>query len=124
MHRSRVDGIFIDHPAESFDAAVTFWAAATGRKPADGPDPYRPLGAFGGDMVIEVQRLEDATPPRVHLDVATDDIDAEADRLERLGATRVRRIGDYWQMRDPGGLVFCVIGPHTDDFVDTATEWR
>lgn len=123
MHRSRIDGIFLDHPADSFSAAVAFWAEATGRTPATN-DPYRPLGVFSGDMVVAVQRLADGTPPRVHLDIATDDVDAEADRLGRLGATRLRRLGGYWQMRDPGGLVFCVIGPHTDDFAATAVTWR
>lgn len=124
MHRSRIDGIFIDHPADSFGAAVEFWARATGREPGAAADPYRSLGVFSGDTVIEAQRLDDATPPRVHLDIATDDIEAEVERLERFGATRLRQIGDYWQMRDPGGLVFCVIGPHTDDFADTAVTWR
>ncbi|HEY1488605.1 MAG TPA: VOC family protein [Micromonosporaceae bacterium] len=122
MHHSRIDGIFIDHPADSFGPAVAFWSAATGRTAAS-HDPYRPLGIFGGDTVIEVQRLDDATPPRVHLDVATDDINAEVDRLERHGAVRSAQIGDYWQMRDPGGLAFCVIGPHTDDFAETAVRW-
>lgn len=124
MHRSRIDGIFIDHPAGSVDAASAFWGAATGRTPAATDDPYRSLGRFGGDMVVEVQRLDDTTPPRVHLDIATDDIEAEVQRLERLGAIRLQQIGDYWQMRDPGGLVFCVIGPHTDDFADTAITLR
>lgn len=123
MHKSRIDGIFIDQPPESFDASVEFWAAATGRSPQT-DDPYRSFGTFGGDMVIEAQRVGESTPPRVHLDVATDDIDAEVRRLEQLGATQLRECDRYWQMRDPGGLVFCVISPHTDDFADTASTWE
>jgi hypothetical protein len=30
-------------------------------------------------------------------------------RLERLGAERVRKVQSWWVMRDPAGLVFCVL---------------
>ncbi|HEY9289842.1 MAG TPA: VOC family protein [Microlunatus sp.] len=124
MHKSRIGGIFIDHPAASIEASRAFWASATGR---DGTqdDPYFSLGTFNGEIVVELQRLEDESGPRVHLDVDTDDVDAEADRLEALGAKRLRSCdgGRYWQMVDPGGLVFCVIPPHTDDFDEQATQW-
>jgi hypothetical protein len=70
-----------------------------------------------------MQRVGDPTPSRVHLDVATDDIGAELQRLEGLGATRLHKCDRYWQMRDPGGLVFCVISPHTDGFAETAVSW-
>jgi hypothetical protein len=42
---------------------------------------------------------------RMHLDIETDDIDAEVRRLEALGATRwdhqQERGFDFWVMRDP-----------------------
>jgi hypothetical protein len=62
----------------------------------------------------------------VHLDIDTDDVPAEVARLETLGATRIADYDDgrYCQMRDPGGLVFCVIPPHTPDFTETATTWE
>jgi hypothetical protein len=127
MHKSRIGGIFIDHPAKSFEASLAFWAAATGREPGDGGDDgtYRSLGLSGGDVVVELQRLDDDTEPRVHLDVDTDDVDAEVARLEALGAKRLQSCDDgrYWQMVDPGGLVFCVIPPHTPDFDQQATQW-
>jgi hypothetical protein len=124
MHRSRIGGIFIDHPAEAFDASRRFWAAAMGRQVEEN-GPYSSLGVFDGDVVVELQRLDDDTPPRVRLDVDTDDVEAEAARLEALGARRLRSYdhGRYWQMVDPGGLVFCVITPHTSDFDEKATRW-
>ncbi|MBM7790295.1 VOC family protein [Tenggerimyces flavus] len=124
MHKSRIGGVFIDHPARSFEASLAFWAAAMGREPEDG-DPYRSLGWFDGEVVVELQRLDDDTGPRVHLDIDTDDVEAEVHRLEALGAKRLKSYhdGSYWQMVDPGGLVFCVISPHTPDFDDQATEW-
>lgn len=128
MHKSRIGGVFIDHPAQSFDASLTFWSAATGREVepnAAADDPYRSLGLFGGNVVVELQKIGDKSPPRIHLDIDTDDVDAEVQRLEKLGATRLQCCdeGRYWQMVDPGGLVFCVIPPHTPDFDEKATTW-
>jgi hypothetical protein len=128
MHKSRIGGLFIDHPASSFQASLSFWAAAVGRDaqpPSSADDPYRSLGLFGGELLVDLQQLDDESPPRVHLDVDTDDVEAEVRRLEALGATRLRRGdgGRYWQMTDPGGLVFCVIPPHTPDFDEQANTW-
>ncbi|MGA8115622.1 MAG: VOC family protein [Actinocatenispora sp.] len=128
MHKSRIGGMFIDHPPAAFEASLRFWLAATGREP--GPDkgqndPYHSLGVFGGDVVVMLQRVGEGTTPRVHLDIDTDDVEAEVRRLEALGARRLESQDDgrFWQMVDPGGLVFCVIPPHTDDFDEQATVW-
>jgi hypothetical protein len=128
MHKSRIGGIFIDHPASSFEASLRFWLAATGRElepGAEQEDPYRSLGLFSGDVLVELQRVGDGTGPRVHLDIDTDDVEAEVQRLEALGAKRLQSQDDgrFWQMVDPGGLVFCVIPPHTPDFDEQATVW-
>jgi hypothetical protein len=45
----------------------------------------------------------------VHLDIETDDVDAEAARLERLGARRVEKIKTWWVMEAPSGHRFCVV---------------
>ncbi len=123
MHKSRIGGIFIDHPVSSFARSRVFWAAAMGRTPADNEE-YSSLGRYSGEVVVELQRLDD-TEPRVHIDIDTDDVEAEVRRLEALGAKRLRSYhnGSYWQMVDPGGLVFCVIPPHTPDFDEHATQW-
>jgi len=55
-----------------------------------------------------IQRLGDG-PARVHLDIHTDDLDAEVARLEALGAKRVQFVHSWWILRDPAGLVFCVV---------------
>jgi hypothetical protein len=126
MHRSRIGALFIDHPASSFDTSVRFWAAATGREPnteKPAKPPYTSLGYTHGDLLVELQRTGEGTPPRVHLDIDTDDVEAEVQRLEGLGAKRLEQQGDFWQMIDPGGLVFCVIPPHTPDFAEQATVW-
>ncbi len=129
MHRSRIGGIFIDHPAASFAASLAFWAAAMGVDPesvSDEDDPFRSLGRFDGQMVIELQRVGDGAAPRVHLDIDTDDVEAEVARLEALGARKLKAgdNGRFWQMVDPGGIVFCVIPPHTPDFAEQAKVWE
>jgi hypothetical protein len=48
-------------------------------------------------------------PSRVHLDIKTDDVEAEVQRLERLGATRVKKGKYWWVLEAPSGHRFCVI---------------
>jgi glyoxalase superfamily protein len=126
MHKSRIGAIFIDQPPSTFAASVAFWAAAMGRVPDEGRAPHPPyisLGRYQGELAVDLQRLDDESPARLHLDVDTDDVEAEVSRLEALGATRVKQFDGYWQMVDPGGMVFCVIPPHTPDFAEHATTW-
>ena len=60
-----------------------------------------------GKLHIEVQKV--AHPSRVHLDIESDDIDAEADRLETLGAKRIGFVRRWWVMEAPTGQRFCVV---------------
>lgn len=122
MHRSRLTAIAIDVPAGSVAATTDFWAGALGRRVTPSQDgTYRNLGRVAG-LDVFVQRLGEGDA-RVHLDVETDDVDAEVARLESLGATRVEPVSGWWVMRDPGGLPFCVVPPQTDDFPGDATTW-
>jgi hypothetical protein len=45
----------------------------------------------------------------VHLDIHTDNLTAEVARREALGAERVQQVHSWQVMRDPAGLLFCVI---------------
>ena len=121
MHRSRIGIVLIDHPGEHHDDALAFWAGVQGVPPVvDGP--YAGVGEVGS-LNLEVQRLENG-PPRVHLDIETDDIRAEVARLTALGATVVDDRDRYVIMADPGGVVFCVVGIQTGDrFLEDAQEW-
>ena len=121
MHRSRIGIVLVDHSGEHHDAALAFWSGVQGVRPV--PDgPYASVGAIGS-LNLEVQRLEEG-PPRVHLDIASDDIPAEVARLEDLGASGVERRDGYVIMADPGGVVFCVVGIQTGDrFEEDAREW-
>jgi hypothetical protein len=124
MHRSRIGVVLIDHPATSYDRATAFWGAAAGVTPEPVPgEPYSSLGHLG-DVELATQHLDDSSPPRVHLDVESDDVEAEVRRLEELGAALTERRGGYAIMADPGGLVFCVVPVQSADSFDrAATLW-
>jgi hypothetical protein len=110
-HFSRVAMIVIDVPDEGHDEELAFWDTATGAKlTLVGKFPEYHGGRLPGanGAALLVQRLGDG-PARVHLDIHTDDLDAEVARLEQAGATRVQEAHGWWIMRDPAGLVFCVV---------------
>ena len=108
-HYSCVLKVVIDAPPELHDQELAFWQGALGQEL---PEIYSAEyhGAFlrGTGMMLLMQRLESGAP-RVHLDIHTDDLDAEVARLERLGAKRVQKVQTWWVMRDPAGLLFCVL---------------
>ena len=108
-HYSRVLKVVIDAPPTLHDQELAFWQGALGQEM---PEIYSAEyhGAFlrGNDLMLLMQRLESGAP-RVHLDIHTDDLDAEVARLERIGAKRVQKVQAWWVMRDPAGLLFCVL---------------
>ena len=125
MHRSRLAAIGIDCPSDVHLATARFWSGAL-RPDAPAPDsppdedPYSLAGHVAGREVF-VQRIDG--PARVHLDIETDDVEAEVARLEALGATRVRSVSTWWVMQDPSGQPFCVVRPQTADFPGDAATW-
>ena len=111
-HRSRLSGFIIDCNTGDLDAAADFWARALGctvvdRNAGDDTADYQMLGDTPAYLHIEVQKV--AHPSRVHLDIETDDVDAEADRLEKLGAKRIGFVKRWWVMEAPTGQRFCVV---------------
>jgi hypothetical protein len=61
---------------------------------------------------------------RVHLDIETDDVEAEAQRLEALGARRREMIEGWWVMEDPCGNEFCVVPVQAEDFPKHTRAWE
>ncbi|TDT14552.1 hypothetical protein BDK89_0107 [Ilumatobacter fluminis] len=122
-HRSRLFVAVIDVPADDHADETAFWGAATGH-------PMRELDSpeFHGTRLTEhsallVQRLDDGDA-RIHLDIHTDDLDAEVERLEGLGARVVRRHDEWTVLTDPAGLEFCVvIDPPGTLNDDNSTVW-
>ena len=107
MHRSRLAGIIIDCENANLPEAASFWSAALGM-PSAGQEPnYIGLDGSARDVTVEVQSVKH--PSRVHLDIESDDVEAEAKRLEALGAKRVEKIKTWVVLEAPTGQRFCVI---------------
>ena len=109
-HYSRLSKIVIDVPAADHDRELAFWSGATGLPLAryDRHPEYHGAELHGQELGLLIQRLGDG-PARVHLDIHTDDPAAETARLEKLGAELVEQVHQWWIMRDPAGLLFCVV---------------
>lgn len=126
MHRSRLSQVLIDVAPEDFDATTAFWSGALGRpaRPNQNHPEYTALGeASPSGVAVYLQRLADGDS-RVHLDLDTDDLPAEVARLEQLGARRVEVIEGWQVMRDPAGLVFCVLPVDQGSLDDTDARVR
>lgn len=109
-HYSRLVKVVIDAPPELHDQELAFWEGALGQElPQIYSAEYHGAMLHGHDHLMLLMQRLDSGEPRVHLDIHTDDLDAEVARLERLGAKRVREVGGWWVLRDPAGLLFCVL---------------
>jgi predicted enzyme related to lactoylglutathione lyase len=130
-HRSRLCHFVID--VDDLDQGVVFWSAVLDAKEeslSEASQPvYRRLRLPDSDIRILLQRTEDpkTAKERMHLDLETDDIEAEIQRLEALGATRwdhqQERGYDFWVLRDPWGNEFCVLEPNFPELLDRRTPW-
>jgi predicted enzyme related to lactoylglutathione lyase len=126
MHRSRIGLVLIDHPEEDWEEALSFWGGVKGVIPVPGDEDmpeYRTLGKLGS-VAVWSQRTGSGTPPRVHLDIETDDVPAEVARVVALGANVLEQRKGYTILEDPAGMVFCVVPVQTaDDFEREALTW-
>ena len=125
-HRSRLAGFIIDCNTGDLDAAADFWSQALGcsiadRDAGDGTAQYQQFGDTPGELHIEVQKV--AHPSRVHLDIESDDVDAEAERLEKLGAKKIAFVKRWWVMEAPTGQRFCVVRMKHPERGAPANEW-
>jgi hypothetical protein len=124
MHRSRLHVVLIDSPADCAEAEVAFWSAALGSAPEpEAGTPFTSLSPLGSEgHLIAHQRLENGAA-RIHLDIETDDTQAEVRRLEGLGAVRIGEHDGCVHMRDPAELVFCVVPVQSGEFEQHAKVW-
>ena len=125
MHRSRLAAILIDCAEADYDSGIEFWSRALGRPTIPEDERYTNLrGRVGGEggVIVGLQRV-----PReqraTHLDIETDDVEAEVARLEQLGARVKARIGRHVVMLAPTDHAFCVVPVFRADFPARAVEW-
>jgi predicted enzyme related to lactoylglutathione lyase len=125
MHKSRLAGFIIDCQTEELDAATRFWGAALGLQAEPATQAaealYRRLKTAPDELHIEVQQVRHES--RVHLDIETDDIEAEARRLEALGARRIANVHTWVVMQAPTGQRFCIVRVQRSDFDAHANVW-
>jgi predicted enzyme related to lactoylglutathione lyase len=99
-----------------------FWEAALDYvRRVDDSDDFvllRPKDGAGPNVSLDRVRSTLQVPPRIHLDLYTDDQAGEVKRLIALGATEVHwdkrpPDADYVILADPEGNRFCVIDTRT-----------
>lgn len=116
MHRSRLSSFIIDCRTDDLEGAARFWSQALGRPlhrdPHASGEHYIGLAMHDDEPIVEIQKVDHDS--RVHLDIESDDIEAEVKRLEALGAKRVAAIKTWVVMQAPTGQRFCVIRPQRD----------
>ncbi len=95
-----------------------FWAAALDYVPRDeSSDDFvllRPRDGVGPSLSLDNVPSKVQIPPRLHLDLFTEDQAGEVARLKALGATEVHwdkrpPEADYLILADPEGNRFCVV---------------
>jgi len=126
MHKSKLAGFIIDCQTSDLLGAARFWSEALGMPidelPGAEGEKYVRLQDKTGQLHIEVQSVEHAS--RVHLDIETDDIPAEVERLRALGAVVVEHVQSWCVMQAPTGQRFCVVREDSRDFERQANSWR
>ena len=126
MHKSKLCGFIIDCQTDDVNSAAVFWGGALGMKVKKLPDEegekYVRLLHPTEHLHVEVQSVSHAS--RVHLDIETDNIEAEVERLEKLGATRIKQIHSWMVMEAPTGQRFCVVKQCSKNFEQQASVWN
>ena len=113
-HRSRLAQLCIDVPHDDYSTELTFWSQVTGWRRGASQRPefdflYPPKGCPVQLLMQRLGATDDATAIRAHIDLGTDDVDAEVGRLGDLGSKELARVGSWRVMSDPAtGLPYCV----------------
>jgi hypothetical protein len=124
-HKSRLSTFVIDCKGDELDTAARFWSQALGREARvqdDGDLKYRELRSDADEPLLLLQTVDHDS--RIHLDIESDDLDAEAARLEKLGAKKVAFVKRWWVMEAPTGQRFCIVRPQRGPLGDDANEWK
>lgn len=93
---------------------TVFWSEALDLIPGsrNPDDDFRVLGGKGVNLSLQRAETPVTARDQMHVDLYTDDPDAQVERLVALGATKLRENNDpdhtYVVMRDPEGNEFCV----------------
>ena len=126
MHHSRLCALVLDCRVDDLEPAARFWSAALGKPidtlDEDGDGRYAALATAEDEPIILLQKVDHDS--RVHLDIETDDLDAEVTRLEALGARRIAFVRErWWVLEAPTGHRFCVVRKQRERFGPHLNRW-
>lgn len=121
MHKSRLGTVVIDCQTDNLDEAADFWCRALGRSKGKTDEKYVWLEGNRDEPAVIVQKVDHQS--RVHLDIETDNIDEEVERLRRLGASVVKKMKKWVVMEAPTKHRFCIIGKICENFDNKANRW-
>jgi catechol 2,3-dioxygenase-like lactoylglutathione lyase family enzyme len=102
---------------DDIERQTAFWSAALGYEARKGAADFvllKPRDGVGPNVSLDRVRSTAQVPPRIHLDLYTEDQAGEVARLLALGATQVHwskrpADADYLILADPEGNRFCVV---------------
>jgi catechol 2,3-dioxygenase-like lactoylglutathione lyase family enzyme len=104
---------------DDLEREAAFWTAALDYVPREeaADDDFvllRPRDGVGPNLSLDRVRATHELPPRIHLDLYSEDQAADVERLIGLGATEVHwdkrpPDADYVILADPEGNRFCVV---------------
>lgn len=124
-HHSRLCGFVLDCEVDDLAPHVDFWSRALGKPVGtlddDGDGKYARLQTASDEPILLLQQVSHAS--RIHLDIETDDVDAEVERLLALGAKEVERVHTWCVMQAPSGHRFCVVRQQRKPFGPHLNRW-
>ena len=124
-HRSRLSTFVLDCQVDDLAPHVAFWSQALGKPvkaaDSDGDGKYGELDTARDEPMLLLQKVSHAS--RIHLDIETDDVDAEVERLVALGAKEVERVHTWCVMEAPSGHRFCVVRQQRKPFGPHLNAW-
>jgi predicted enzyme related to lactoylglutathione lyase len=130
-HRSRVCQFVID--VSDLDPGVAFWTAALDGVEEETSETsreiYRRIRLPDSEIRILLQKTGDrkSSKERMHIDLETDNVEVEVERLEALGAVRwdhqQERGFDFGVLRDPWGNEFCVLQEEFPELLANRRAW-
>ena len=122
MHKSRLGAVVVDCQTENLSGEAEFWGQALGLNSGRSDERYIHLNGRSEDVQVVMQKADH--PSRVHIDIESDDIDAEVKRLQTLGAIIVEKMERWVVMEAPSKHRFCIISPTRSDFEANANIWE
>lgn len=124
MHKSRLGAIIIDCQTDDLGRDAEFWGSALGGSVVQRSAEARYIDVEGDPSEPHVILQQVGHPSWIHIDIETDDIEAEVKRLEALGASVIEKMERWTVMEAPSKHRFCIIGTRRDGFDEKANIWN